>query len=282
MIVRIAFIASTIFFWAFLTSLPAGRALAAEEVPLEITADQDLEWNRQEKLYIARGNAVAKQGSLSVKADTLTASYTEGNQQGGANISLLTAEGHVEILSGTSKGTGDRATYDLKTGKAILTGKNLKVVDESLTVTAQDRMEYYASEGKVVAVGSPVVKNGEDTLEADTVTAWLYQKGETPPSSAAKGNLKRAEAEGHVVITTASEKSTSDKAVYIGEKNSAELIGNVKINRGPNILEGARAEMDLTAKVSRMFGEDGKPGRVKGVFFPGSEKDDTKNEQEAP
>jgi lipopolysaccharide export system protein LptA len=260
-------------FFVLLLAVAAGPAGAAEDsaLPLEITADQALEWNRPDKAYVARGNAIAKQGDLSVKADTLTASYTEG-KNGQTEITLLTAEGHVEIISGTSKAIGDHATYDVRIGKAVLNGKDMKVEDKDLIVTAKDRMEYYRDENKVVAVGSPVVKNGEDVLEADTVTAWMFGQDEKSADSKTGGNLKRAEAEGHVIITTASEKSSSDKAIYSGDKNTAELIGGVKITRGPNTIEGARAEMDLTTKVSKMFGADGKPGRVKGVFFPGSDK----------
>src|SRR5262245_44864339 len=39
--------------------------------PLEISADNGIEWKRDARTYTARGNALAKQGGTSVSADTL-------------------------------------------------------------------------------------------------------------------------------------------------------------------------------------------------------------------
>ena len=49
--------------------------------PIEIHADQGIEWQSKNKAYIARGNAKAVQGDVSVLADMLTAYYTD--DQGG-------------------------------------------------------------------------------------------------------------------------------------------------------------------------------------------------------
>ena len=45
----------------------------------------------------------------------------------------------------------------------------------------------------------------------------------------------------------------------------------MKITRGPNILEGDRADVNLTTNVSTMKGSPAAGGRVRGVFYPGSE-----------
>ena len=45
--------------------------------PIEVTADQGIEWQQNDKLFIARGNAKAKQDDMSVTADELTAHYRE-------------------------------------------------------------------------------------------------------------------------------------------------------------------------------------------------------------
>jgi lipopolysaccharide export system protein LptA len=74
-----------------------------------------------------------------------------------------------------------------------------------------------------------------------------------------------------VKITTPTEVLTGDYGIYKAETNTAEVKGNVKIVRGPNTLEGDRAQVDLNTNVSSMFGGEG-TGRVKAVFFPGSEK----------
>ena len=40
----------------------------AQDEPLEITADKTLEWHRNDQKYIARGNAKAAQGDVSITA----------------------------------------------------------------------------------------------------------------------------------------------------------------------------------------------------------------------
>src|SRR5690606_20224350 len=66
-------------------SIPAP---AASDAPLEVTADNSLEWHRNEKSFIASGNAVATQGDMSVSADKLTAHYSD-NSGGGMKISRV-------------------------------------------------------------------------------------------------------------------------------------------------------------------------------------------------
>ena len=96
----------------FCSLLPFAAIAAEEQAPLEITADKALEWNQTNKTYIARGNAIAKQGDLSVKADTLTATYAGANGNT-SDISLLEADGHVTLSTATDVATGDKALYNL-------------------------------------------------------------------------------------------------------------------------------------------------------------------------
>lgn len=257
---------------AFATPAPAAKPAQTSELPLEITAQKALEWNRDKKQYIARQDAKAVQGDFSVTADTLIADYREG-AGGATEIYRLTAEGHVSILSGTSTATGDKAIYEVDAGKAVITGNDLKLTSETLTITAKERFEYYSNEGRLVAIGRPLVTAGTDTLEADKVTAWM-ENSKTADNASPKqgGNLKKAEAEGNVVIVTPGETATSNRAIYDAATNKAQLLGQAKIKRGQDTLEGDRAEMDMTTKVSQMFGSGSKDGRVKGVFFPGKAK----------
>jgi lipopolysaccharide export system protein LptA len=217
---------------------------------------------------------------MSVTADTLVADYREGKEKK-TEIYRLTATGHVVLTSGENKAYGENAVYTMDDGKAVLTGGDLKIVGKDMTITAKDRFEYYANEGRMVAIGAPVITNLDRTLTADKVTAWTApqtkdgageaKKPEAASTAKSLGNLQRALAEGNVVITTPKEKATSDKATYTAQTDLVELTGNVKLNQGINQLEGERAEMNMATNVSRIFGAPGKGGRVKGVFFPGSQ-----------
>jgi lipopolysaccharide export system protein LptA len=207
----------------------------AEEValPLEITADSALEWNQTAKTYVARGNALAQQGDLSVKGDVLTTEYAGANNST-SDLTKVTAKGHVVLTSQSDVATGDLAVYDLVAGTVELSGK---------------------------AGSRPKVTKGKDTLEADNIVVTL--KGQT---------LERAEAAGAVLITTSGEqKASGDKGIYTSATNIAELVGNVKIMQGFNWLEGDYAKMNLTTKVSTITGQKNRP-RVKGIFYPSSGK----------
>ena len=52
-------------------------------LPVAIEADKGVEWRQNEQVYIARGNATAKRGDTSIRADALYAHYrkTADNRQ---------------------------------------------------------------------------------------------------------------------------------------------------------------------------------------------------------
>ncbi len=83
--------------------------------------------------------------------------------------------------------------------------------------------------------------------------------------------LKTLEAIGNVVITTETEVLRGERGVYNAATNVAELHENVKITRGPNVLEGTKAQVDLDTNISKIFGGAQNGGQVRGVFYPGSE-----------
>ncbi len=236
--------------------------------PLEITAGKSLEWYRLDKKYVARGDVRARQGVTQITSDLLTADYTEGTN-GSTEISLLTAEGTVVIMDEENTAYGDKAVYDVPQAYAVLTGGDLKLVSPGQTITATNRMEYWSQKREAVAVGNAKVTRPSDTISADTLKAFFTQDPKTGETK-----VSRMEAHGDVVIVTKEEKLTGDKGIYKADRNIAEIIGHVRIERGPNILEGERAEVNLTTNVSKMFGGSTSPtgdSRVRGVFYPGSE-----------
>ncbi len=207
-------------------------AIAADDMPLEITADSALEWNQAAKTYTANGNAKAVQGASSVQADKLIAYYDE-SKGGATNITRLEATGHVNLKSGSDTATGEKVTYDLVNGVAVLDGGRVKIIQQE-----------------------------KNTLEADKIILTLEPSNDPKTSR----SLKKAEAEGNVIVTNGGQIGKGDKAIYTPEKNTAELIGRVKITQENNWLEGDKAEINLTTHISRLTKKSGK-GQVKGVFM---------------
>ena len=76
-----------------------------------------------------------------IKSDTLIAHYQD--EDGMTDISTMEADGHVTVSSPPYTATGDHAVYDVKTGGAVMTGKNLKVTMEGDVLTAQDKIEFF-------------------------------------------------------------------------------------------------------------------------------------------
>jgi len=254
----------------FLLGIPAAHAQekAAQKQPLDISATGSLEWHRDKKIYIARGDAVAKQGTSEIHADTLTASYADTGAKGSMDISRIDAAGNVLVKSDTTTATGQQGYYDVKAGYAELTGNGLMLKTPTDTVTARDKLTYSNTKNEMDAYGAAKAVRGEDVIVADRLTG-RFEKDATTGAS----KMKELEATGHVTITTPTEVLHGDNGVYDAVKNIATITGNVRIDRGESFITGTRGEVDLNTNISRMFGGGtaaggASDGRVRGVFYP--------------
>lgn len=248
---------------------PAGAQLLQSQgddrVPVTVEADNGIEWVRDSKTYIARGNARATRGDTSVTAETLTARYRE-KPDGTTEIYVMEAEGNVVIATPRERATGGRAVYNLDKASIILTGRNLTFRNAGDLITARDTLEYWQERQVAIARGDAkaIRTNPSQEIRADTLTAFFQEakKGGT--------ELARVDADGNVVITTPQEVARGREGVYNALKGTATLDGDVRITRGKNQLNGERAVVNLNTGVSRLL-PAGKGGdRVKGLFTPGT------------
>ncbi|WP_372089563.1 LptA/OstA family protein [Tistrella mobilis] len=112
--------------------------------PIEITAQDSLEWADVERVATFRGEVKAVQGTMTLYADTLKvhvaqpgakgakqappqAGQSEGQQGGGladaaGEISKIEADGHVQIITPNESARGDVGIYDVNKGMITLTG----------------------------------------------------------------------------------------------------------------------------------------------------------------
>ncbi len=74
------------------TAAAGSASTATSEEPIEISAENGIEWKRDARTYTARGNALAQQGDTSIAADTLIA-YLDDQDE----ISNWEAIGNVKI-----------------------------------------------------------------------------------------------------------------------------------------------------------------------------------------
>ncbi len=249
------------------TPAPAQSLLGGDDgKPLEIFADDGIEWRREERVYIAHGNAKAIKEGTEIRANELRAYYS-GSGDGTGDIYKVEAIGAVTITSANGTASGDRGVYDVKSQVMVLTGKNLKLVTKGDTVTARDSLEYWQGKDLAVARGHAEVvridpqKNTKNVLRADVMTATFML-------IAGKKEMRVVDAYDNVEILTPCDYVSGDRGRYLVQEQIALVTGNVKITSGNNQLNGDEAEVNLVTGISTLKGD-----RVKGLLIPNKDGD---------
>lgn len=241
--------------------LPSGG-----DQPIDIDADNALEWHQDRTAYVARGNAKATQGDTTVFGDVLTAYYRQEPGRGN-RVYQLVSDGNVRIVSPERDVVGDRAIYDADRRILVVTGRALKLTTPSEVVTARDSLEYFEGQNLLVARGDAVaLKANGDRMRADTLVG---QMAKAPDGS---NKMQRIDGAGNVVVVSAADVATSEKLVYSVADEVAVLIGDVRITRGDNQLHGQTAEMNMKTRVNRIIAGKETGGRVKGLLNPENDK----------
>lgn len=230
--------------------------------PIEITGQQSLEWDRDAQVYKALGGAKAVQGTFSVSSDTMTAKY-QGDQ---SNLTTLDAVGNVVIDSEGRVARGDNGVYDIPTGNATLTGGNLSLTTPDLTVTARDKFTVNTKTNNFDAYGNAIATQTKEgrQIKGEHLNA-VFAKG-----ADGKTALSTMTAVQNVTIAAGEDTVQGDKAVYNAHTKQAEVTGKtVTLKRGPNVLTGERATVDMNTNISHLYGGTAQP--AKAVFYPKSD-----------
>ena len=251
------------------TTVARANALTAkDDSPVEITAVNGIEWNRDKKQYIAQGNAQATQGDLSVFADRLVAFY-RADAQGQTAIYRVDAIGTVRITSPGRVAYGDHGIYDLTQQVMVLTGRDLRMLTDDALITARESLEYWDDKDLAVARGDAVVTREDKRIFAQVITAHFSE-------DANNSDLERIDAFENVHVSSQTEYATGDRGVYLVKKELATLDGNVKITQGENQLNGDRGVVNLNTGVSRLVSSGQKP--VQGLLVPRENRGGTTND----
>ncbi len=240
------------------------KGMQGGDQPLEINAEEGIEWLRSEQLYIARGNAEAIRGEITIYADIMTAHYSK-TADGRTDIDRIDIEGNVRIVSPSGTVYGDRGAYDVINGVLVLVGDDLRLENGDDLVTARDSLEYWEQKHVAVARGAAKAIREDKRIQADVLTAFFE------PGAQKNLTLTQVDGYGNVRIFTATEFASGDRGVYYLDREFATLTGAVKITREDNQLNGEYAEIDMKAGVSRLL--PGPPGstttaRVRGLLVP--------------
>jgi len=229
--------------------------------PVQIEATQGIEWRRNDKTYIARGDATATRGDLKVRADTLSARYRD-KADGGTEIYQIEADGGVVLTQPGRTIYGSHAVYNLDNRTLTMTGNNLRVVTAKDTVTASKQLEYRERERIVFAEGDVVVERPARRVTADRMTGHFDRQADGSLS------LVRIEAEGNITVKTKDTLARSQKGDYDLIHDVMTLTGDVRITNGDNQFNGDSAEVNVATGVSTLRGDG--DGKVKSLIMPAS------------
>ena len=236
------------------------------DVPIEVYADEGIEWQQDTLTFLARGNARAIRGDVTVHGDELHAFYRK-LPDGGSEIWRLDAISNVRIVTAGETAYGDRGVYDVDNAILVLTGKKVRLVTPSDEVIADEQLEYWERKQMAVARGHAQVFSDNKKLNADVIVAYFKK------NKAGKSAIHRVEAFDNVAVKTSKERATSDRGVYTVKSGIATLTGSVKIARDGNQLDGCKAEVNMNTGISKMFScVDQGGGQVGGVFNLGKKK----------
>lgn len=154
-----------LFVWLALFAAPAlAQGLATDSSqPIEITADT-LEVYQQEQKAIFSGNVIATQGNINMKSARMIVFYKgSGNEDAGAmgsaqGISRIEADGGVFFASPQETAKGQRAIYEVAKEQISMLGD--VVLTREKNVLKGTQLTYNLKTGKSVLSGAAVNADG--------------------------------------------------------------------------------------------------------------------------
>ena len=242
-------------------------ASGAKDQPIEIIADNGIEWQQENEILIASGNAKASRDGISVEAEVIRAYYKQ-KPEGGADLYRLDAVGGVKIYSSTDSIIGQTAVYDFD--KAILRVDGKKVIFKSGndTISATQQMEYWERQKMAVARGRAIAVHQGKTVRTDILKALIREKKD------GKSEVYIVEAFDNVLIISEQDRVRADRGIYKIDSGIATLAGNITITRADSILTGDQAEVNLKTGISKLLTADPvrsdarKKKRIRGLIYP--------------
>ncbi|MDB5374774.1 MAG: Lipopolysaccharide export system protein LptA [Belnapia sp.] len=273
------------------TAPVAGPALAqgldmSQGGPVDVTAADGIEWRQAEQVVIARGEARAIRGGVTVNADRLLARYRPQARPGAApgpapgmapgaspaaapapsppppgagvadqalggasEIWRLEAEGRVRITSATDVARGDRAVFDIDQAVLVLTGRDLSLTTAQQVITAKDSLEYWSARKMAVARGNAVVVDSAEgrRITADTLVSYLLDgPGGGPGSTPAAPGPQPA-------ARPASPGEREPPGA--GKLDRVEAFGNVEIRTPTEVVRGSRGIYSAATGMARLLGD---------------------------
>jgi lipopolysaccharide export system protein LptA len=278
-------------FGGFASSQAAAQSLSFmpknSDQPIVVDAEKGIEVQTDTKRVIARGNARAAQGEVSIVGDELIA-YYRSEPGGGDEVYRVFAVGNVTMRSAEETATGASAVYDFDKGVLVLEGDMVSLTNADGKVTAHKALQYWASERVAVADGDAFAEDREKRrVYADKLVAFFREDAPSAKPAAAaaargRGDITFIQGFGNVRVETPQETVRGQRATYNVDSGVVTLDGSVRMTQKNNVLAGEYAVVNLRGGRSQVFStrQGGMTGtrenaRVRALIAPSSKPDPT-------
>jgi lipopolysaccharide export system protein LptA len=235
--------------------------------PVLVTSDNGMEWRQNEQVIIARGNAKAIRGDVTVTADTLIAHYRKkapapgaptpptppagqgdpSSDTGNNEIYRLEADGHVHIFTATDQAFGDHAIYDIDQAVLVLTGHDLHIITPQQYMTARDVMEYWSQKHMAVGRGDAVVTTSDGRrLSGDVLVGYTEDPNAPAQPGAAPAPVKP--------VVAKPDKAGADPLGAGGKLKRVDAFGHVEVRTATEIIRGDKGVYVPDTGIARLAG----------------------------
>lgn len=122
--------------------------------PLTISADR-LDYFDAGRKALYAGNVVLQTQDTKLQADRLEVYFSRNKDLDNSQIERALAVGHVLVTQPSRYAKGNRATYDAKTGKIVMTGGPPALYDAEKGFTSGQRLTFYIHNDRLLVDGGP-------------------------------------------------------------------------------------------------------------------------------
>jgi len=222
---------------------------------LEITANENLEWDQKQNRIIAHGNAQVKTNDFFINADVITGSYI--GKIGKGNIKNLIAIKNAHFSSKETTIKANKIDYDFINNIIDVKGKNIEMAFEKGLISSEKSLKFYNLDKKVLVEGNVFIKiKNKGNIKAEKVSVLLDQKGELSSIKATR-NVE-------IFLDELEQNLFSDEAIFDNNALRIDLIGNIVLYYGESFLKGDRAYIDLKKGISKILSDS--ETNVSGTF----------------
>jgi lipopolysaccharide export system protein LptA len=132
-----------------------------------------------------------------------------------------------------------------------------------IEITA-DTLEVKQNQQLAIFRGKVDALQGEMRLRADELIVHYRDNKENPDQP----GISKIEAEGNVFVSSPKETGKGARGVYDVDHARIDLVGDVVLTQGQNIVKGDTLEMNLTTGESKVASGKTGGGRVRSLFVP--------------